>query len=457
MIGSHSLIFSDFETDWYKHWAKELKQNKANIEAYQLKANKFWQNAVMAQALYERGVLEKGKTCIGFGVGRERLPALFAKAGVKVTATDQDFTTEKAKHWQKHELATGTQSLNKLSICEPRKFSENVTYKSLDMTKIPKSLVGKYDFLWSNCALGHLGSIDAGINFIIESAKCLKTGGYAVHTTEVNVISNTHTVDNNPETVIFRPRDIRRLSSKLRAKGYELSPLQLQFGHTPDDHKISISPQFGNDYSKLQVGGYIITQVVLVIHKPAKINPIRKHALAQKAQFTYRKNLLEQKRFAKNNKLIQAIREYEKVSLSQDSIQSVKKTYSLMLKGKPQAIHLEYKNTTGYPIFGMHDRLCTTQPIALATSGPEDRMSKFKADDWFNGQANRPSIQLCLKDPKLGWVKADYIRPGSAFGYKLTLNPKKVAKGNYVEKFMIVQEGKSYITSSEASVKIKVA
>ncbi|MDB5170465.1 MAG: hypothetical protein JWO35_159 [Candidatus Saccharibacteria bacterium] len=456
MIHSHSLIFSDFDTDWYKHWAKVLKQNKPNLEGYQLKANKFWQNAIMAQILHERGLLKAGNKAIGFGVGQERLPAAFAKAGVKVVATDQDFRTEKAKHWQKYELATSAQSLNKLSICNAKKFHENVSYESLDMTKIPSKFSGEYDIAWSNCALGHLGSIESGLQFIINSAKCLKPGGYAVHTTEINVISNGETVDNNKDTIIFRPKDIYSLSKRLQAEGYELDPLKLNFGTSDMDQRISISPVFGNDYSKLQVGGHIITQIVLIVRKPLKASGLRGRSLAQKHRFAYLKNMMQQKKFAKRNAFIKGIKAYEKVRLGENMVEPLKKELSITLKNKPRYVYIEYKNTSPHPIFGMHDRLYTTKPIALATSAPNDRKSKFIADDWHNAQANRPSTYLCIKQAGSDWSAIDYIRPGASFAYRLRLDPAKLKAGLYSEKFSIVQEGVAYLNNTEVTVNAKV-
>lgn len=458
MLRSHSLLFSDFDTKWYKRWAKELKQTKDNLGDYQLHANKFWQNAVMVEALNEAGVLKAGNTAIGFGVGQERLPALFAKYDVKVTATDQDFTTKKAKHWQKHELATGAQSLNQIGICDPKKFNQNVSYRALDMNRVPKSLHGKYDIAWSNCALGHLGSIEAGLQFIVESARCLKPGGYAVHTTEINVLSNGATVDNNPETVIFRPRDIHRLSARLQKLGYELSPLQLNLEGGKKDQRIAMSPEFGNDFSKLQVGGHLLTQVVLIIKNSQDTNKAKVYARRIREQTQYRKNLLQQQKFAKRNSFLGEIRDFEKVLLNDKDLIATKSDYSAVLKNSPRELYLEFKNTSKYPVFGMHDRLVSTKPIALATADPDDRKSIFIAKDWFNNMANRPSIRLYIKDQRnKGWTKADYIRPGAPFAYALTLDPSKAKKGSYVEKFVIVQENNKHLSGSEVVVKIKVS
>lgn len=456
MIRSHSLVFSDFYTTWYKKWANELKQNKANLDSHKLKANKFWQNATIVQALYERGLLEDGKTGVGFGVGQERLPALFAKLSVKVTATDQDYRTKAAKHWQKHELAFGLNSLNRLMICDPEKFKRNVNFQAVDMRKVPKNLFGKYDFVWSNCALGHLGSIEAGIKFILESAKCLKPGGYAVHTTEVNVINDRHTV-NAGDTVIFRPRDIYKLASRLKAAGYQLDPLKLNFGQSKEDQRISIYPQFGNDYSKLQVGGHLITQVVLIISRPKKVSKLNESLLSARQKKAYIGNRLAQMRFSKSHPLLNQIRDYEKTLLSSGMIKPLKLSYTTSLKGSPKDLYLEYQNTTKHPIFGMHERLHTTKPMALATSGPKDRASQFMADDWFGNQPNRPSIFIATKDKSGKWVKADYIRPGAKFAYRVKLDPSKLKKGNYVEKFVIVQEDNQHLDDTEVNVTIKVS
>jgi len=326
------------------------------------------------------------------------------------------------------------------------------------MNKIPKQLHGKYDFVWSNCALGHLGSIENGLRFIIESARCLKPGGYAVHTTEMNTLSNTHTVDNNKETVIFRPRDMHELALSLYEQGYELSHVQLTLGHTKKDQQISISPEFGNGFSKLQVGGHIITQVVIIIRKLPKARPLKTRTYRLREQVQYRKNILQQKKFASQNSLLQTVKDYEKHPLSSNSIRAVKQKYAVKLDRTKGAkdIYLEFKNTTKYPIFGMHDRLHTTKPIALGTAEPEDRNSSFKSENWFNNQGNRPSIHLSVKDSRDKWVKADYIRPGARFAYRLTLAPSSVKPGDYIEHFAVLQEGNRYLADSAVEIKVRV-
>jgi hypothetical protein len=251
-------------------------------------------------------------------VGTERLPALFASMGVDITATDQDFTTQKAKHWQQYELAENTNSLNKLKIASAKDFQEHVSFRPVDMTNIPKALNDGYDFLWSNCALGHLGSIPEGLRFITESTKCLKPGGYAVHTTEVNVLSNNKTVDSG-DTVIFRPKDFFKLSKMLAEAGCEMEPVILDFGTTKDDLRVTMHPEFGNDHSKINFKKNLITQILLIIHKPEegkKVSPSKKAHLV-----AYLNNLKSQKKFRSATPYLKNL---EKLKSSQVKVGDIK-------------------------------------------------------------------------------------------------------------------------------------
>ena len=73
-------------------------------------------------------------------------------------------------------------------------FDSRVQFQPADMRTL-EGLTGKYDFVWSSCALEHLGTLQAGIDFVVKSASMLKPGGVAVHTTEFNVGSNTGTIE----------------------------------------------------------------------------------------------------------------------------------------------------------------------------------------------------------------------------------------------------------------------
>ncbi|HSX00431.1 MAG TPA: class I SAM-dependent methyltransferase [Patescibacteria group bacterium] len=455
MVRSHSFHWADFDTDWYKRWAKELRQTEKGREDYALFANKFWQNAVMAQALLERGALREGAKAIGFGVGQERLPALFAKYGVHVTATDQDFTTQKAGRWSEHELARGTQSLNQLGICEESQFAKQVEYMPVDMTRISKKLHNKYDFLWSNCALGHLGSIPEGLRFITESLACLAPGGWAVHTTELNILSNNDTVTDG-STVIFRLKDIYHLQKTLIAQGFKIVPFVLTLGNGDQDKRISLSPQFGNDYSKIQFRGHLATQIVLLMHKPkafqgkSGVNPLSRLA----AFAAHRGNLGAINRY-RQDPTIKGLLDTRKTDLGAIQVVPVEARLRVSIpKGQSRTLAIKYKNKSLAPLLGVSTDL-TANPIVLATTKPQDRISKFADGTWLSG--NRPSASLRAWSTKSkDSTPVEYVPPEQNFLCNVTLSAKRLQKGMYTESFCLVQELVGWIDNSTVTVTIEV-
>lgn len=331
-------MFSDFETDWYKHWSKLLRQHGRWLGSYQRLANKHWQNAIMAEILHSNGLLMPGRKGIGFGVGKERLPALFSSLGVSVTATDQDYRSANAKLWQREEHAGDIADLNQYGICESEQFKKLVKLTSLDMSQpMPKNLHGKYDFLWSNCALGHLGSIQAELDFITESAKCLLPGGIAVHTTEVNLISNDQTADSG-ETVLFRPRDLLQLSAKLSKSGLILESPTFAFGNTAMDHRINLSPTFGNDFSKILVNGYFATQIVLIVRKKNEPALLQRYRTITD-RITYFRNIRAQERYVATHRLLRQMVAARQTSLEVGDVIPLKKTLRLKLNNSSQDIY----------------------------------------------------------------------------------------------------------------------
>jgi hypothetical protein len=157
-------------------------------------------------------MLSAGTKGLGFGVGNEPLPAVMANWGCSVLISDQSSDKALEQGWiESRRDSSRISDLNIRGISDPDLFSERVTYRTIDMKQIPSSLMrGEFDFIWSACALEHLGSIQWGIDFVINSLHCLKPGGVAVHTTEFNISSNWDTLDHS-HTVIFRERDIRNM------------------------------------------------------------------------------------------------------------------------------------------------------------------------------------------------------------------------------------------------------
>lgn len=119
----------------------------------------------------------------------------------------------------------------------------------------------------SACALEHLGSLEAGARFMVDSAKLLKPGGVALHTTEYNVSSIDETVSTG-DTVLYRKSDLERISANLRKEGAGLAPLDLEPGTHPYDLKYDTFPfhEGAKKHLKLELMGYVCTSVLLVVH-----------------------------------------------------------------------------------------------------------------------------------------------------------------------------------------------
>jgi len=266
-VTSKLCVNRDFQTDYYQHWIEKLK-------APTMIHRKYWEWVVMCQALNERGFLKAGKKGMGFAVGNEPLPSVFASLGCEIVATDQSYDIPEAKEdWAtSDQLCRGKQALNEKEICPPETFDKLVSFREVDMNNIPEDLKqGEFDFIWSSCAFEHIGSIEHGLRFVKESLKCLKPGGMAIHTTEFNCSSNAGTL-NAHNLVFFRHRDIERLIGELAAEGYRVEPPDYWMG----DSKYDLTPmkQPHNHLAphlKIELGGYVATSLLLIIHKPQEI------------------------------------------------------------------------------------------------------------------------------------------------------------------------------------------
>lgn len=234
---------------------------------------KMWEWLYISEAISERGMLSPGHSGVGFGVGNEPLVALFASSGCEVLATDLDPDRAFEAGWTRTgaEYAGGLEELNPAGICDPHDFVRLVSYQNVDMNSIPHDL-GEFDFCWSSCALEHLGSLEAGIDFVFKSLGCVKPGGVAVHTTECNVSSDVDTIATGP-TVLYRRRDLLELSKKLTNAGYRIA-IDLSEGETPEDLHVDVPP-LSDIHLRTMLGEFVTTSVALVIEKPPDWTPPR--------------------------------------------------------------------------------------------------------------------------------------------------------------------------------------
>ena len=226
-------------------------------------SRKYWEYTAIARALEAAGMLADGRRGVGFGVGREPLVAAMAVRGCVVVATDLDAGDPRAASWagtDQHALSLA--GMQQPTVCSSEVLARQVEVRAVDMTAIPSDLTG-FDFCWSTCALEHLGTIDAGLRFIEASLSCLRPGGIAVHTTELNLDSNDATLASGP-TVVYRGRDFEALQARVAALGHCLEPFAVGPPEGVLDRLVDIPPY---QYASLlvRIGKYRATSAVLVL------------------------------------------------------------------------------------------------------------------------------------------------------------------------------------------------
>lgn len=228
---------------------------------------KLWEWVFVLHHLENAGVIRESMRGIGFGVGQESLPALFAGRGVSILATDAppqigtvQGWTETGQHSDSREL------LRQPWMCSNEDFDRLVEFRHCDMSDIDVRLSG-FDFTWWSCCFEHLGSLEAGTQFVINSVeRCLKPGGIAVHTTELNLSSDDETIESGP-TVLYRRRDILDLIETLRSRGhFPQSFVQAPDSHVLDYH-VDVPPYMNDPHIKLLLGSHVTTSVGIVVQR----------------------------------------------------------------------------------------------------------------------------------------------------------------------------------------------
>ena len=261
---------SHWQSEWLPYWAGQMGLKPALHR-------KIWEFAFIAQVLGERGMLGAGRSGLGFGCGNEPLASVFAARECSVLATDLSTSDVRAQNWacgQQH--ADSMKSIWVPSLCSEEAAARNLEFMPVDMNDIPAQLSGRFDFCWSACALEHLGSIENGLRFIRESVRCLKPGGIAVHTTELN-LDEGRTLDNNP-TVLFHAADFERLASVLQSEGVRVAPLAREpedpfldcyIDTPPYPDPSSVGATLSMLHLRLMVASFRTTSVGLILTKSA--------------------------------------------------------------------------------------------------------------------------------------------------------------------------------------------
>jgi SAM-dependent methyltransferase len=249
---------------FFQYWGTKLGVLSESSIVYH---RKLWEFVYICQALHERGMLKTGNKGVGFGVGVEKLPALFASMGCKILATDLDAAAAQTKGWRNSSQSRDSLAeLNKDHICSDSVFRQNVSYRNVDMNNIPDD-IGVYDFAWSACSLEHLGSLEHGLNFIKNSLKVLRPGGIAVYTTEYNLSSNTNTLESEGCS-IYRRQDIEKIVRELENEGHYVWPVDYHEGISIADDFVDFPPFCSeNMHLRLLIDKYISTSIGIIIRK----------------------------------------------------------------------------------------------------------------------------------------------------------------------------------------------
>jgi SAM-dependent methyltransferase len=226
---------------------------------------KVWEYVFVLKAAEQHGILAPGRRALGLGVGTEPLPAVLAKHGLDVLATDQEAADDLDATWTSSgQHMGGLAALSKPEIVNDAILREHVQIRSVDMRAIPHD-IGVFDLVWSCCAFEHLGSPEAGFAFVLRTLELLKPGGVAVHTTELELTNREQTADYG-NLVIYRRDDLDRFADDVRALGFEMETNWYVALDAPADRHVSLPP-YGDPFLKLFVGESVATSVGLLIRR----------------------------------------------------------------------------------------------------------------------------------------------------------------------------------------------
>lgn len=257
-LTSQLCTYNQFKELDYTYWCKEM----GVIPALHRKQ---WEFVWILSAMKKAGVITKGFRALGFGTGKEPIPSILSKYGLFVTASDAPIENDIVQGWSStNQYSQNVMDLWKPEIVQQDIFEKMTSWLPIDMNEIPSNLTD-FDICWSACAFEHLGSIEKGLQFVKNSLKTLKPGGFSIHTTEFNLTSNENTIESMGLS-IFRKQDIERLSNDLVAKGHKVWKINFHPGCDPIDEIIDMPP-YGLPHLKLEISKFSCTSIGLVIQK----------------------------------------------------------------------------------------------------------------------------------------------------------------------------------------------
>lgn len=250
---SQLVSASQIYEDSFQYWRDQLGWG-LNLD------RKVWEYTYIVNAISKYFGKLDGLHGLGFGVGVEKIPSLLVKHGCTLTVTDYVPESNKSKGWE----STKIDDLIFTEILDEDTLRKSAKFIEVDMNDIPDSLSG-YDFLWSTGSLEHIGSRKHGLDFIKSSLKCLKSGGYAIHTTEFTITSKTKGFD-SPDLNFYCQNDIENLALELIECGHRIV-LNFNRGDTVADLHVDTPPFHHGMTLTAHFGNHVITSIGLIIQK----------------------------------------------------------------------------------------------------------------------------------------------------------------------------------------------
>lgn len=250
---SQLVTASQFYESQFATWLAEFKWSPGLNR-------KLWEYLYILNALDGYCGLRAPHRGLGFGVGKEQIPAIIAQRGCQLVITDYVPDPEASLGWEGKCL----DDLMFEHLCPREIMEQRVGFRAVDMNVIPADL-GGFDFLWSCGSLEHIGGLANGLAFVRNSMDCLKPGGIAVHTTEFTLTSETSTHD-DPNICFYRRSDIEQLAQDLLAAGH-LIVLNFNRGNTVADLHVDVEPFHYGLSLAAQHANHVITSIGLIIQK----------------------------------------------------------------------------------------------------------------------------------------------------------------------------------------------
>jgi hypothetical protein len=275
VLTSQVCTYESIHSPRLLHWSDRLRPmwDPDGTETRKVVVHRgMWEWLFLCESLREAGMLHAGRRGLGFGA-REPLVSLFAGMGCKLVVAEfgSDPLGETTSPDSVDELGGGPGAAIDHRFCPAELFHERVQYQEVDLDDVLRDVpddLHDFDFTWSSHVMDHLGSLAAGMDFVAAQMHRLKPGGLAVHTTELNLTSDTDTIaEGGAEggTVLYRRRDVEDLVRRLRADGHRIA-YDLSEGSWPADRHVDVPP-YTPTHLRTKLGECETTSVALVIQK----------------------------------------------------------------------------------------------------------------------------------------------------------------------------------------------